>query len=257
MSRAVVFARTSRDCRAPVLPRAFCRRCGEGGHRDNCDGGGAGASEPAVGDRHEPDSRGERHAARGHGERGSRVDGQRDTGDEHGGERHHGESGHQHRLPEARPRRVRAPHEHDHAPERECSDHRAPAERAADAEADLVERERAGTVRCVGTVDHRRREEEQRHEGGEHDRGDREPKLDLTPRDDDRDDLRGERARRDRMGQGQERGAHRVDGPPRRVAALDGAGEEGARQQHRGESQCERVDHPREEHDAERRREDE
>ena len=154
------------------------------------------------------------------------IDGQRDTCDEHGDERHHDEAGHQHRLPEPRPGSVRSPHEHDDAPCGEPDDHRAPAERTADAEADVVQGERAGAIRGVGAIHHRGGEEEERLESCERHRRDRESKLDLAPRDHERDDLRGQRARRNRMGQRQERGADRVHHPPHHVAAVDRAREE-------------------------------
>jgi hypothetical protein len=55
------------------------------------------------------------------------------------------------------------------------------------------------------------------------------------------------------VGQGQEHGAHRIDGPPQRIAALDRTREERAGKEHGGERESERADGPGEQHDPEGR----
>ena len=117
--------------------------------------------------------------------------------------------------------------------------------------------ERAGPVGGIGAIDHCGREEEERLQGRDRHRRDRESKLDLAARDHERDDLCGQRARRNRMGQRQERGTDGVHHPPHHVAAVDRAREERRREEHRGERQRERPDRSREQHGSERGREHE
>ena len=120
-----------------------------------------------------------------------------------------------------------------------------------------MERERACAIQGVGAIDHRGGEEEERLQSCERHRRDGEPKLDLTARDYERDDLRRQRARGNRMGQRQQRGADRVHRPPHHIAAVDRAREERAREEHRGERERERPGRSREQHGSERGGEDE
>ena len=162
----------------------------------------------------------------------------------------------EHRLPAAFAGR-RAPDEHHDAPDRQRRDDRVPADPVAEPDGDIGELQRPGAIRSVGAVDHRGGEEEAGFHHRDGGRGEREPEIDLPSGDCDRSEVGDERARRDRMGEGEECRAHGVHGPPDRVPALDGAREQCAREQHRRERQRERLDRPRETDDAQRRREHE